>query len=903
MSLKLGSTKFVAILGGSVMFIGLLALAGWITGYHFLASFNNSYIPMALSTAILNVVFGFILLTGAYMPSKELTKWLTIAATGFFSFIGLLVFLGYFLNTNRFIEDLVFPVSDTLGKFPTNQMSPYTGLLFLLSGIAIELNIFNRDRYQFTNAISGLGILVAFAGFTALLGYLFGSPILYKGNIIPLSMPTAIAFLLLGLGLIFMAGPKGILLRQFIGQSTSARVLRTILPLVLSAIILEGVLDIKLSQTLNINPIPLLALLTIIFSIITTYVVIWLTKKLFYGVEKAERELIQQKIWFQQLFKNSSLGIVMLDENDRVLEINKSFKLIFQLSLNEIIGKQIDEIISPEGTTAFSSLIHEDVNEKETLRMRKDKSIIQVHAFSVPVIIDGKQMGRYIMYNDITERKQMEEELRKSEFFFKESQRTASIGSYKTDFSTGLWESSEILDQIFGIDKKYNKSIQGWINIVHADDREMINRLLVEEVIANHQPFNKEYRIIRQTDGEVRWVKGLGKVDFDTEGRVTSLIGTIQDITESKMAEKALQESEARLNTLVQTIPDLIWLKDKDGVYLSCNRMFERFFGASETDIVGKTDYDFVDKDLADSFREHDRKAMELGSPSSNEEWVTFADDGHRALLDTIKTPMYDSSGLLIGVLGIARDITERNRVEGALKENEALLRDLNATKDKFFSIIAHDLKNPFNTILGFSNILAEKVQGKNYESIEKYAGIIQGSTQKVMDLLLNLLEWSRSQTGRLEYNPKLIEMIELIYEVTELANDAAQQKSISISRKLPNTATVIADKSMIESVLRNLISNAIKFTYPGGKIVVSVQQLQGEVMVSVSDNGVGMGKKTIEKLFRIDENTSNPGTQNESGTGLGLILCKEFVEKHGGRIWVDSEVGKGSKFCFSLPK
>ena len=144
-----------------------------------------------------------------------------------------------------------------------------------------------------------------------------------------------------------------------------------------------------------------------------------------------------------------------------------------------------------------------------------------------------------------------------------------------------------------------------------------------------------------------------------------------------RRAEEALRNSEARLHTLVQTIPDLIWLKDKDGVYLSCNPMFERFFGAREADIVGKTDYDFVDRELADSFREHDRKAMAAGKPTSNEEWITFADDGHRAFLDTIKTPMVDGRGKLIGVLGIGRDITDRRQAEEALRQSEQRYRSI----------------------------------------------------------------------------------------------------------------------------------------------------------------------------------------------------------------------------------
>jgi PAS domain S-box-containing protein len=151
----------------------------------------------------------------------------------------------------------------------------------------------------------------------------------------------------------------------------------------------------------------------------------------------------------------------------------------------------------------------------------------------------------------------------------------------------------------------------------------------------------------------------------------------IRNITDRKQAEEALRNSEVRLHTLVQTIPDLIWLKDKDCVYLSCNTMFERFFGAKEADIVGKTDYDFVGRELADSFREHDNKAMAAGKPTSKENWITFADDGHRALVDTIKTPMYDAQGTLIGVLGIGRDITDRNRADEELTQSEGKYRSI----------------------------------------------------------------------------------------------------------------------------------------------------------------------------------------------------------------------------------
>jgi signal transduction histidine kinase len=225
------------------------------------------------------------------------------------------------------------------------------------------------------------------------------------------------------------------------------------------------------------------------------------------------------------------------------------------------------------------------------------------------------------------------------------------------------------------------------------------------------------------------------------------------------------------------------------------------------------------------------------------------------------------------------------------------------ATKDKFFSIIAHDLKSPFNSIAGFSDLLIQQVQEKDYEGIEEYATIIQDSSQRVMNLLMNLLEWSRSKTGRMEYNPEFVELVGLINQAIELLSDAARQKSITLKLETPRNTPVSADRAMISTVLRNLISNAVKFTQPGGEIIISLVQKQKEVTISVIDTGIGIKKELIEKLFKIEESYTTVGTQNEKGTGLGLILCKEFVEKHGGKIRAESELGKGSKFSFTIPK
>lgn len=261
-----------------------------------------------------------------------------------------------------------------------------------------------------------------------------------------------------------------------------------------------------------------------------------------------------------------------------------------------------------------------------------------------------------------------------------------------------------------------------------------------------------------------------------------------------------------------------------------------------------------------------------------------------------------NTDGKITGLQGSIQDITERKVAENSLQESENRLRELNATKDKFFSIIAHDLRSPFYTIMGFCSILTEQVRAKDYEGVDEYAEIIQKSSQKAMDLLKNLLEWSISQTGRMVFNPENLDIYLLLHETIELLKDSARQKSISIELKSPQEVYFTADKAMLSSVLRNLLSNAIKFSRLNGSIILSVEIRDHDILFSVTDNGVGMTDTERLKLFRIDEAHATKGTRKEEGTGLGLILCKEFITKHGGNIWVESQPENGSTFYFTLP-
>ena len=235
--------------------------------------------------------------------------------------------------------------------------------------------------------------------------------------------------------------------------------------------------------------------------------------------------------------------------------------------------------------------------------------------------------------------------------------------------------------------------------------------------------------------------------------------------------------------------------------------------------------------------------------------------------------------------ISITRDITDRKIVEAELKIKNEQLNELIATKDKFFSIIAHDLISPFNIILGFSNTLKKEGRDLDIDSILKYAEVINTSAQNTYRLLENLLDWARMQQGGITFEPGACLFNGLLKPEMENLKYTADQKNITLRNDTKEEIIITADEKMISTVLRNLISNAIKFTPNGGTIHIDAIRMTGQVEISISDTGIGMTPETIENLFRIETSFTTRGTGNEKGSGLGLLLCKEFVEKHGGRI------------------
>lgn len=256
-----------------------------------------------------------------------------------------------------------------------------------------------------------------------------------------------------------------------------------------------------------------------------------------------------------------------------------------------------------------------------------------------------------------------------------------------------------------------------------------------------------------------------------------------------------------------------------------------------------------------------------------------------------------------VAELVIAEEEKSKRVAELVIVNNEIhQLLQLNADKDLFISILAHDLRSPFTALLGISDLLIENIRIYSIEEIESMLNNIKDASQKTFTLLEDLLKWTSTQSGKISFNPQNLKFADIYNQILETLNTYTLAKNININNTTKDDVYIYADKDMLKTVMRNLVSNAIKFTHTGGTISINAVEKAGFIVISVSDNGVGIETERLNKLFDISQRQTTRGTEKESGTGLGLILCKEFVEKSGGKIWVESEYGKGSNFKFTIP-
>jgi PAS domain S-box-containing protein len=673
--------------------------------------------------------------------------------------------------------------------------------------------------------------------------------------------------------------------------------------------------------------------------------------------KKIEEELLISEERYRAITENIPDLIVRFDNDLRLQYANPAVIKLTGMTLESLLGKTSmeygDELVISEiwGKTA-----------REVLKLGEPKRLEQINKWQgvtkvfdtliVPEIdLDGKARSVITIARDVTEKKQAEDNIKLSEDRFRTIAESLTVIISITRICDGtITFVNEPFEKAFGfkkdklLGKKYPDSFYFPNEFATIRDA-----LKAGGTIDNHEIK------VKKSDGSPFWVIiSVRKINFMNE---PSYLSAAIDISESKRTQLELIRLNRTLNahsksshSMMHSYNELNYINDVCKVIIEDCGHAMVWVGYASNDkekSVSPVAYHGFDQGYIDhmnitwddtergrgptgtairtgkssicrnmltdpAFKPWRSAAIERGYASSivlpllsdgksfgaisiySKETDPFSESEIKLL-----TALADDLAYGITYLRLAESEREAMRV---IKESENKLKDLIATKDKFFNIVAHDLKNPFTSLLGSSELLYDNIDQMSMENISELALILNDSAKSGYAILQNLLDWSRSQTGLLVFNPQDTNLRTIIDENIENFQLQTTTKGISLTSDLTDNTFIYSDRNMINTVLRNLLSNAVKYTHKNGKVVVGVLQSSKEIIISVKDSGTGMTKEKVDSLFRLQNSLSTPGTEKEQGTGLGLKLCKEFTERMGGRIWVVSKEGQGSDFKFTIP-
>ncbi len=548
-------------------------------------------------------------------------------------------------------------------------------------------------------------------------------------------------------------------------------------------------------------------------------------------------------------------------------------------------------------------------HEIENLPSAKSETIIFNHKTAKSYrkneyYIDNQEntKRKLTILSDISELIGMKELFKKSEEASANNSETFAniIWKTKIDIKGQFFDTyiSPSADTLLGLKQgTINNNFERYLEHVYHEDLLQIRKKKYC-VDIDENPFNIQYRFVC-ADGKIIRVRSHGKM-LNHSNQYFEVFGSTDLIPNEKYSALQFEESQNRYFRLFNNLP-IPTIIHRNGIVVDINQAALNFIEApNQKQILGRNAMDFVHENSRQLAISRIKKMLAENVPMElvHEKYLTLT--GEVKDVETIAVPFQYQNEIFIQV--VFYDITDRLKNEQLLKENKEKLAELNATKDKFFSLIAHDLKNPFHQILGFTELLADNQENYDREQTQNIIQYINTAAGSAYKLLENLLQWSRAQTGKIDFTPENLSVFDTIMSVIDLNMAACKRKEISISQDIEPGIFIFADREMTEGIIRNLLSNAIKFSYRKGKISVSAHTVNQEIHITVRDFGVGMSQEQIDKLYKIDKSHSTSGTEDEIGTGLGLILCKEFVQKNKGRLVVESPENKGCIFTLILP-
>jgi PAS domain S-box-containing protein len=606
---------------------------------------------------------------------------------------------------------------------------------------------------------------------------------------------------------------------------------------------------------------------------------------------------------YRVLFEQAPNGIVLIDaQTGRTIEANEAACRQLGYSREEFAALGITDYEAretPEEIQAHLQKVRSAGSDDfETLQRTKNGEIRNIHVWARTALL-GERPAFYCIFEDITARTQAERALKENADLLSEAESIAGVGSFILDFPTGLWESSNELDRIFGIDDRYVRSVKGWLALVHPEWQTLMSDYLTNDVLEKGIRFDKEYKIVRESDDEERWVHGMARVEWDDRRQPVRMRGTIQDITERKLAEESRALQSAALNA--SAIPMVI--TDRAGTIAWVNAAFTECTGYSATEAVGKNPRDLLRSGVHDqAFYKMIWDTILAGNVWRGEMTNRRKDGSLYPEMQTI-TPVRNGHGEISHFIALKRDLTKDKQLQAQFLQAQKM-----ESVGRLAGGIAHDFNNLLSVILGWTEVVMSDLPESHpvQSSLEEVLKASQGAAV----LTRQLLAFSRQQL----VEPTVFNVNDLVVAIDKMVRRLIGEDIELVTRTDPKLGNVRMDRGQLEQVLMNLVVNARDAMPQGGKLRIETANVvldseyprkhsdvtPGEyVMLAVSDSGMGMSEEVKTRIFEPFFTTKERG----KGSGLGLATCYGIVKQAGGHIAVYSKEGLGTTFRVYLPR
>lgn len=632
------------------------------------------------------------------------------------------------------------------------------------------------------------------------------------------------------------------------------------------------------------------------------------------GIFKANEvrsALKQNELKFRSLFDNSNDSIFIINLNNKIVDCNATSINLFGCKRGELIGSKIIRFIpeieedpvnwKEQFIQKVNNAFHEQPQQFECSFQTATNKLFYAEVKLNKLFLEGISYLQVIIV-DTTAKHDVEKKLKDIENKFNIITKYSTDVIWIRDLNLKLKYVSPSYFRLLGYtaEEAYSLPMDTFFTTDGLNKiKNIVKSELDNESIPGIDPLRIRIIEVPQIckNGSVIWTETISCFIRDDHGNPSGIIGVTRDISERRKSEVQLREK----SIVIESSITAMIICDMTGSINYANNAFVEMLGfISSGDVIGKNIFSFA----GNMSKANIAFANLIKNGYNNGELELVKKDGTHFMVD-LRSNLYENEfNEPTAIMFSCIDITERKIWEETMREKNVELERMNAEKDKFFSILAHDLKSPFNGFLGFTKMMAEATDDFSGEELKEIAVKMRHSATNIYKLLENLLDWSLVQRKAIKFDPTIINIKSLLEENIEIIKHWSTQKEITIRLTDEDDVYIFADLNMINTVIRNFFSNAVKYSYRGGEIKVSCKASPDKkmVIVGVKDNGIGISKENIANLFRLDIKTSTAGTENEVSTGLGLVVCKEFIQKHIGKIWIESQPGLGTTAFFSLP-